>query len=228
MKKDYNFKSRVHHLVIYPQEDETHKKALEKIQRNYSHAFICHDFDTYDDDVVDDAGVIVHKKGELKKAHTHVIVQLPHARYRNAFCKNIDILPNYDLNDTLHHGLLYLIHYEDINKYQYNLDEVQGNLKQWIVEFLNKKYNTDEQNMYDLLLYIDSQKYITYTNLMKWACKNGYWSTLRRGGNFVCKYIDEHNTIINTYKLNMREVNKDAEERIRKLFEDENIEIKIL
>lgn len=223
---DKNFKSRIHHFVIYPNEDITHKKALEYVIKNYSHAFINHDYDVYDKDVLDDDGNVIHAIGEIKKNHTHLIVKLPNARHRDAFCKQLGIASNYDLYDTLQNGLLYLIHYNDIDKYQYNLDEVQGNLKQWLVEFLNKKYNTEEQNMLDLLLYIDNQKYISYTNLMKWACSNGYWSVMRRGGQFICKYIDEHNSMINTFGLNHLEINKEAFDTIKKTYQNDVTKIK--
>lgn len=233
MKKQ-NFRSRVHHLVIYPFEDETHKEALEYIIKNYSHAFIHHAFDTWEDDVINDDDEIIHKKGENKKIHTHVIIEFKNAVYRDSLCKELKITPNYDKYDTKRTGLLYLIHYNNIDKYQYPLEDVQGNLKQWLIEFLNKKYNTDEQNMLDIMHYIDNQNYVIYSNILKWACKNGYWSSLRRGGIFITKYIDEHNAMLNVATDNfadeLKKLNRnlEAEKVIKEIFDDGQIQINFI
>lgn len=233
-KKNPNFKSRIHHLTLYPLEDETHKKAIEYVKKNYSYALICHDRDLFDENVVNEEGVVIHHSGEVKKPHTHLVIEFPNQRYRDSVCKGIGVPPHYDMQDNKQMALTYLIHYNNIEKAQYQVEEVQGNLKQWLVEFLNKKFNTEEMNLLDIMMYIDAQKYVNYSFLLKWACKNGYWSSLRRGGTFICKYIDEHNALINiavdNYEDSLKKYKKilTAEQKLKDQFEDEKLQIKIL
>ena len=63
-------------LVLYPNEDPTHKKALDYIIQHFSYAYIIHDKDILDD-------------GSLKKEHCHVVIKFNNYRWRNAVKVNI-------------------------------------------------------------------------------------------------------------------------------------------
>ena len=64
------FRSRKFCLLLYPNEDKTHKKALEYIKLNYDYALIVHDKDT-------------NENNEIKKAHTHVVVSFSNAKWKD-------------------------------------------------------------------------------------------------------------------------------------------------
>ncbi len=65
------YKSRKHCMLLYPLEDATHKKALDYIKLNYDYALIVHNQDLNDN-------------GEIKKAHTHVVLSFPNAKWNTA------------------------------------------------------------------------------------------------------------------------------------------------
>ena len=84
MAKEDNMRSKVFLLLLYPDEDVTHAKALEYIKANYDYAAICQDKDTYlEDTTIND---VLHKEGELKKAHYHVGVRFKNDRSGTVSC----------------------------------------------------------------------------------------------------------------------------------------------
>lgn len=101
--------------ILYPQEDITHKQALETIhQSGYDYAYIKHDKDKDDD-------------GNIKKEHYHFILEFSNPRYINAVCDELGITSNYIRPIRNKRGMLaYMIHLNDITKHQYEIEEVQG------------------------------------------------------------------------------------------------------
>lgn len=185
---------RCHHLVLYPLEDESHKKAIQYIVKRYSFAFIHHNRDFYDDNIMDVDGNIIHSKGEIKKAHTHIVVCFNYQRTASSFAKELNIKENYIDEDIKEHALPYLIHLYDSDKVQYDIDEVFGNLKNDLITIINKHHNNENQTILSILAYLDSQKKIlSITEVVRWSCENGYWSELRRGGTWLMRCIEEHN-----------------------------------
>lgn len=83
-KKKGNDKSQYYALMLYPDEDEKHQLLFNYIltEKNIFPRvmYITHDRDIYLEDVTDAFGV-VHNKGDLKKAHTHVLFKF-HKRIR--------------------------------------------------------------------------------------------------------------------------------------------------
>lgn len=195
----------VHHLVLYPREDETHKKAIQYIVKKCSYCFITHDKDFYSEKdiskLIEKFGTTEHFVGEIKKEHVHVIVKHSFQRTATAFAKELNIEPNYIEYDTLNHALEYIVHYGYSEKVQYDIEDVYGNLKSELISLLNKRFDNTAQSVLKIIQYIESQRMLTYTNVVKWACKNGYWSELRRGGSWLMRCIDEHNTkLLNNVK----------------------------
>lgn len=176
-----NAKSRNFNLVLYP-EDNTHRNALEIIKRKYNHAYILHDKD-YDEN------------GELKKPHYHVVITFPNARYQLSIASELQIDANYlEKTSSLESSLLYLIHYNESDKYPYDINEVKGTL-------LTKLNNLINSNGYDegliiqvIIEYIDNQDYITIRDFMLWTSINGYYPTYRRSQYNINALIKEHNT----------------------------------
>ena len=180
MSKD-KYRSRVHMLLLYP-EDTTHVSALEKIKASYDFACCLHDKDIIED-------------GSTKKAHWHVVLRFNQAVWNTAICKDLGLEDNYIENvKRFDNALQYLIHYNDAEKAQYTVDEVFGNLKQKLVESINKVEKSEGEKVVELIQFIrEYEGILTVTEFAEYCAMNGYWSEFRRSGAIFCKMIDEHN-----------------------------------
>lgn len=176
------FRARNFNLVLY-NEDETHKKALDYIQKNYDYAMILHDKD-YDE-----------KTGEIKKPHYHIVIRFKNAKWNTSLSEDLKIQLNYiEESRNLKRSLQYLIHYNDENKFQYDLGEVQGTLTNLLVETIKNGNKTEGEKIIEIFQFIDSQEnYLDVAYLIRWCAEIGYWDVLRRGFNPINKYLDKHN-----------------------------------
>lgn len=175
------YRSRVHMLLLYPS-DIAHVEALEKIKASYDYAYCLHDKDIAED-------------GSTKKAHWHVVLRFNQAVWSSAICKELGIEHNYIENvKRFDNALQYLIHYNDTDKAQYAVDEVFGNLKQKLVESINKVEKSEGEKVVELIQFIRSYEgVLRVTEFAEYCALNSYWSEFRRSGAIFCKMIDEHN-----------------------------------
>lgn len=176
------FRSTNFNLVLY-EEDKTHMNALEKIKASYDYAFIVHDLD------VDDS------TGELKKAHYHVVIRFKNAKWNTALAEELGITENY-LQDcrSLKRSLLYLIHYYEPDKHQYDIELVQGPLKKRLKEFITNEGKSESEKVLEIFQEIDKCDYfIDYKIFVKHIAKIGYWDVLRRSSSIILRYLDLHN-----------------------------------
>lgn len=175
------YRSRVHMLLLYP-ENEQHRKAVEKIEQTYDYAMILHNRDVTDE-------------GEQKKEHYHIVLRFNQAVWSTAICKELGIEHNYIENvKRFDNALQYLIHYNDNEKAQYSIDEVKGNLKQKLVESINKIEKSEGEKVIDLIDYIEKQpQRISIKQFANYCASQGYWSEFRRSATIFIKIIEEHN-----------------------------------
>lgn len=76
-------------ILLYPREDETHKKAIELIKKLFDYAMIEHTEDIWEDTTE------THKKGDKKKPHTHVIIRVgSNPRWLSAVANELGIKEN--------------------------------------------------------------------------------------------------------------------------------------
>ena len=186
------YRSRVHMLLLYP-DNELHAEALNKIPKSYDYAMILHDKDTWTED--DEKKNPYHKAGTFKKPHYHVVLRFNQAKWSTAICKELNIEHNY-IEDVkrFDNALQYLIHYNDTDKAQYNIEEVQGNLKAKLVESINKVEKSEGEKVVELIEFIkEYDGKLSVTEFASYCAMNGYWSEFRRSGAIFCKMIDEHN-----------------------------------
>lgn len=179
-----NNRSRNWDLILYPLEDETHKKALEYIQNNYSqYAYINHDKD------------INEETGELKKQHTHVVISFKNPKFRNSLSLELGIAPNYMQKcDKLDKSLMYLIHYNNENKYQYDISEVLGTLKSKLERLILNKDKSEEEIIQELLYFIKVYPtHLSITDFVEYVCTKGLYSHYRRSQSTFKMLIEEHN-----------------------------------
>lgn len=172
-------------LVLYPSEDPTHKDALDFITNNYNkYAFIKHDKDILDN-------------GELKKEHYHVVIQFTNYRWRNAIANELNITPNYlEKIRNLEKSMQYLIHFNDSDKYQYDIEEVQGPLKQKLIAYINTTDKSESEKVLELIDYIENNKrFIKLTDFIKYVCISNLYDIYRRSATTFVKILEEHNFV---------------------------------
>ena len=189
-KKIEKFRDRTMALMLYP-EDSTHVQAIEKIKESYDYAFILHDKDCDEDGVV-------------KKAHWHVVLRFKNQNWNSSIAKDLGIELNYIQKvKNFDNALQYLIHYNDSDKYQYDLSEVKGNLKNRLKEKINASNKTEGEKVMDLIEWIDSYDCIVSVKaLARYCAENGYWAEFRRSASIFIKILDEHNMKFRQYEQN--------------------------
>lgn len=168
-------------LLLYP-EDEMHQKAFEYIKQNYDYCGILHDKDVTED-------------GEIKKAHWHIILRFKNANWNSSICKELGIELNYtEQIRNFDNAMMYLIHYNDSDKTQYDISEVFGTFKNRLNEILANQNKSEGEKVTDLINYIEEyDEHLTISHFSKWCAQNGYWAEFRRAGAIICKIIEEHN-----------------------------------
>lgn len=186
-----NYRSRKHGLLLYP-EDKSHVEALEKI-KSYNYALICHDKDT-------------DEKGELKKAHWHVVINFKEARWRTAVAKDLGITPNYirEIGNE-EKALEYLIHFNEEDKHQYSVSEVEGPLKKKLERYIQQDDTPEEDKVEGMINYILSQeKRVKVADFALYCAQKGVWDVFRRSSVIFIKILEEHNRT--TYETRQHEL----------------------
>lgn len=186
-------RSRQFCLILY-EDDQTHMKALERIQNRFYHAMIRHDMDTYEEDVYRE-GELVNKAGEIKKPHYHVIIKFENARYKTSLAKELEIEENYiQVCLNIKSQLLYLIHFRDYDKYLYSVDNVTGQLKQDLILAIAKEEKDENKRVHDIYMWINKQaRPLSITKLSTWCYENGYWDVFRRASSIFFRVLEEYN-----------------------------------
>lgn len=175
-----NERSRLWLVLLYP-EDPTHVNALEYIDRNLDYVGICHDRDVDDD-------------GNLKKAHFHVILKFPQARYRNAIVKELGIAPNYmEKMASWNKSARYLLHFGWDEKFQYSETDLIGPLAPTVLKLTHQNKDEDSRMLDLLALFDDVPFFLSFTDAIHLACQNGLYSEFRRAGYSMKFILDEHN-----------------------------------
>lgn len=184
------FKDRKFVLVLYP-EDPAHVAAMEKLKGGgYDFLAILHDSDVWESDGEN------HKKGDLKKPHWHIVLRFsPNALWNTSVANDLGIEPNYlEKCRNLNKALLYLVHKEHLDKFQYDLENVFGS--QSLKQVLSKLLTEEDEGLRVLSIIAmveESDAVISKTEFLKRACREGYYGELRRMGAWATDIIKEHN-----------------------------------
>ena len=178
------FRDRKFVAVLYP-EDASHVECMDKLKSGgYNFAAILHDKDVYEEG---------EHKGELKKPHWHLVVRFKNAVWNTAVAKELGITPNYlEACKNVDASLLYLVHYGNDDKAQYDYENVFGPLRLKLATLLS---DTDEgTRVLNIVEIIEtSPGPIGYSELIKKAVAAGLYGELRRMGTFATGLIREHN-----------------------------------
>lgn len=159
-------------LLLYPNEDETHKKALDIIQKNYRFKAITHDKDT-------------DENGEIKKSHVHVVLKLDSTQPNKTVAENLGIKPNYiQVIVSLKGALDYLIHKYTPNKYQYDESELFGDLA--IYDNKDENENTKFKELFKLCL---QEQPKNLSQLITLANQNDLLEPLRKNSYIFTQWL---------------------------------------
>lgn len=185
MSDSQKFRDRKFVMVLYP-EDAAHSAAMEKMKSGgYNFAAILHDKDKTED-------------GSSKKPHWHVVVRFKNACWNTAIAKELGIAPNYlEACKDVDGALLYLVHFGNEEKFQYDYEAVFGPLRIRLATLLAEP---DEGARVLTLVDIvrDSPGLISYSELIIKSVRAGVYSDLRRMGSIGVALVREHND--NVYK----------------------------
>lgn len=192
MKK---FRSRKLCLLLYPDEDISHKKALEYIKLNYDHAYIVHDKDK-------------DEEGNLKKKHTHVVISLPNAKWNTSLSEEIGVPVNYiERCKSFDNALEYLIHFNDDSKFQYDISEVKGTLTKKLFKIINNYDKDENEKVLELLDFIENSSIVDDISFLRYCSSIGYYDVVRRSASWFMRIIDRHNSDIINGSYNIYYVN---------------------
>lgn len=185
MSDSQKFRDRKFVMVLYP-EDAAHAAAMEKMKSGgYNFAAILHDKDKTED-------------GSPKKPHWHVVVRFKNACWNTAIAKELGISPNYlEACKDVDGALLYLVHFGNEDKFQYDYEAVFGPLRVRLATLLAEP---DEGARVLTLVDIieNSPGFMSYSELLKKSVAAGVYSDLRRMGTLGVALVREHND--NVYK----------------------------
>ena len=184
MADTQKFRDRKFCAVLYP-EDETHVAAIEKLKSGgYNFAAILHDKDVYEDG---------EHKGETKKPHWHVVVRFKNAVWNTAIAKELGIQPNYlEACANVDSALLYLVHFGNEDKFQYEYEAVFGPLRVRLSTLLAEP--DEGARVLNLVDIVDNAPGpIGYSELIKKAVAAGIYADLRRMGSIAVRLVNEHN-----------------------------------
>ena len=187
MKEKY--RSRKFCVLLYPNEDQTHKKAYDFIKLNYDYASIEHNKDK-------------NEQGEIKKSHTHIVISFPNAKWNTALSEELGITPNYiEKCRSLDNALEYLIHYNDDTKEQYDIEEVQGNLKSQLKKIMSVDGKDENEKALELVDFIRTYPLeLDEFTFIQYVCSVGMWDVFRRASFVYLRLIDKHNQVIKEFR----------------------------
>lgn len=155
-------------LVLWT-DNPTHINALDFIKRYYPHYIgILHNKDTKEDNT-------------LKKAHWHVLLYFPNQKLISTIKKDLGVNDSdfYEIK-SLSGQLRYLIHYDDEDKYQYNVNDIFGD--RFMISKFNlsiKSINSESEDVALILDFISSQK-PKLPDLLQFVIDNDLYASFRR------------------------------------------------
>ncbi len=186
-KRFYNFT-----LVIY-EDDENYATQSFNLAQEKSAIWCRHDED------------VNEESGELKKVHLHYVLKLKTACTVSALAKRIGVKENMiePVKKSLNGCLKYLIHFDNDDKYRYEVKDVKSNDDKLLRRFeeLVTKEMSEEEQVEDIEAYLDqTNDYIDLRVFGKYVRKINRWATFRRNFSYFRSVIDSHNAKISAMR----------------------------
>lgn len=176
-------------ILLYPDNPAHNLAAIRLSTAEYNAVGMLHDKDIYIEDDPE-RGIV---KGEIEKKHWHFVVKFKNAKTFNALAKELDIEPKFIQKcDSYKGALLYLIHANDPQKYQYSPFNAAGILAGDLVQMSDCR--PEYLKILDIATYIEEYKgKLNLSTVLKYACSRGLYATYRRDLQTVRELIGEHN-----------------------------------
>ena len=179
-KKATKTKSRLLCLLLYPEDNQAHKEALECLFKYYNVLAICHNQDVYLYDEFDEEGNLKHSAGELKKSHYHIMIQFQNARYISGVAKELDIEEHLIQKcSSFESYVVYMVHKDEPLKHQYEFKDLKGSLIDRAFRVLEVP-ETNEEKFFNIQNWIISHPNAQYKDLGEYVSTYGYFSFFMR------------------------------------------------
>lgn len=193
-------KSTWFQCILYPSSQSYDcNSVLEKIKHvSVNFAYILHNRDVIDaNDVVDSQDgeyVLADSQiGNGKKEHFHCVFLLDNAKQLGLVANLIGLKSNYlQKVESKSGSIQYLVHKNNPEKAQYDLNEVVTNIKD-----IRKKYFADDDcimkasKILDFITSYDGP--VSITSVATWCIDAMCWDEFRRGQHLFSAIINEHN-----------------------------------
>lgn len=207
MSRKSKFLSNAFEFTLYPSNPK-HIEILDSITNSNDIRFIgiCHDKDIYSDNDLNEAIIdgrdVTWRVGDLKKEHYHFYL------YFNQNTNIEDLVSRFNIEknnisfiSNEEQALIYLLHRNSPDKYQYSIIDVVYNdleLFNKLKKYINKEELKDENlGSSKILKYImEYPQYLSYSQLTSYVISNNLWSIYRRGFAVFSKVLQEHNLIL--------------------------------
>ena len=193
-------KSRAFEVVLYPDTQSYDcYSVLKWIRRHYDYVFVLHDKDVYEEDTED------HKKGDLKPKHYHLILRWSGSpRYAAGLSKEMGVESRFFLpihgedckTTSLKSRLRYLVHANELEKYQYPVSDVKGcgKLKELFLLYIGSANDlSDEEKLKQIMHFVRNNRYISTDNFLCFCMDYGLLKFYHKYGREINRLIDEHN-----------------------------------
>ena len=175
--KTYN---RYFSFILY-KEDSEQMKAMDYIIHNFKYARIYHDKDKQDDETI-------------KKPHYHIVINVgKNPRNRKAVAKEIGIKENYIEGCNKENMLLYLIHYNNPEKTQYDIEDVDGEMSADLCKIIESKTELPTEKLNNILNIIYEKNITTIAKITEYCIKHNYYQVLKQNQYLITKIITERN-----------------------------------
>lgn len=179
-KKATKTKSRLLCLLLYPEDNQAHKEALECLFKYYNVLAINHNQDVYLYDEFDEEGNLKHSAGELKKSHYHIMIQFQNARYISGVAKELDIEEHLIQKcSSFESYVVYMVHKDEPLKHQYEFKDLKGSLIDRAFRVLEVP-ETNEEKFFNIQNWIISHPNAQYKDLGEYVSTYGYFSFFMR------------------------------------------------
>lgn len=192
-------KHKTHGLELYPDCIDHYTFIYDLLHNQfpyeYGYAMIYHDMDRLE-------------TGELKKPHYHVIFATMDGISHVGFIKRIHkiypkIMPNYFYYETREHGIRYLCHADDPDKYQYNQDTIISRGID-VSRYYERQFVAErEDKILCILDHINSYPKESREELLRWVVNHNLYDEYRRAYSMINDIIKERKD-----RLTYNEVNE--------------------
>lgn len=179
MSNDTKTKNRYFQAVLYP-DDPNFEHYHRYIVENYKEVtWIIHDKD------------IANEDGDILKPHEHIMFKVgENARGVNSIAKEIGILPTMLGGIKKIPFLRYLIHLDNQEKTQYNVEQVQGELKDELKKILAKN-NDEETELADITTLILNKRIKSNKDMLLYCINRHYTYTMKKYSYILSQAIKE-------------------------------------